>query len=112
MNVDTRNVHGVTILDLVGKLTIGIGDVALREAFVGRLELGNRKFLINLDKVKSIDSSGLGELIRCRATAASEDAEIKLLNVNLKARKLLTMASLVGVFEMFDDEMMAVASFD
>ncbi len=112
MNVETRNVHGVTVLDLEGKLTIGVGDVALRETFVGRLELGNRKFLINLDKVKSIDSSGLGELIRCRATAASQDAEIKLLNVNLKARKILTMASLVGVFEMFDDEDMAVASFD
>ena len=112
MDVDTRNVHGVTILDLVGKLTIGVGDVALRETFVGRLELGNRKFLINLDKVKTIDSSGLGELIRCRATAASQEAEIKLLNVNLKARKLLTMASLVGVFEMFDNEKMAVASFD
>ena len=112
MNVDTRNVHGVTVLDLEGKLTIGVGDIALRETFVKRLELGNRKFLINLDKVKTIDSSGLGELIRCRATAASRDAEIKLLNVNLKARKLLTMASLVGVFEIFDDEDMAVASFD
>jgi len=44
-------------------------------------------------------------------TSSNHGAEIKLLNVNLKARKLLTMAQLVGVFEMFDDERMAVSSF-
>ena len=64
-----------------------------------------------LDTVNTIDSSGLGELIRCRVTSKSHEAEVKLLNVNIKARKLLTMAQLVGVFEMFDDEELAVASF-
>jgi anti-sigma B factor antagonist len=112
MRTTIRNVKGVTVLDLQGKLNIGEGDVALREAFVERLDLGNRKFLINLDQVKAVDSSGLGELIRCKATAAARGAEVKLLRVNLKARKLLTMSSLVGVFEMFDDEDLAVASFD
>ncbi len=112
MKTNIRNHKGVTILDLQGKLNIGQGDVALREAFVERLDLGNRKFLINLDQVKAIDSSGLGELIRCKATAVSQNAEVKLLNANLKARKLLTMSSLVGVFEMFDEEELAVASFE
>lgn len=112
MKTAVRNNSGITVLDLQGKLNIGEGDVALREAFVERLDLGNRKFLINLDHVKSIDSSGLGELIRCKATAASAGAEVKLLNANLKARKLLTMSSLVGVFEMFDNEELAVASFE
>jgi len=111
MKSTIRNVKGVTILDLQGKLNIGEGDVALREAFVERLDLGNRMFLLNLEQVKAIDSSGLGELIRCKATAASRGADVKLLHVNLKARKLLTMSSLVGVFEMFDDENLAVASF-
>ena len=50
-------------------------------------------------------------MIRCKVTATSSDAVVKLLNVNIKARKLLTMAQLVGVFEMFDDEELAVASF-
>jgi anti-sigma B factor antagonist len=111
MEITKREVSGVTILDLSGKLTIGRGDVKLRESLVGALEGGARKLLINIDGVKTIDSSGLGELIRCKVTAASEEAEVKLLHVNLKARKLLTMASLVGVFEMFDDEEMAVESF-
>jgi len=112
MDITSRKVQNVTILDLDGKLTIGRGDVRLRGALLDELENGHTKILINLDKVKTIDSSGLGELIRCKATAAAKDAALKLLNVNLKARKLLTMAQLVGVFEMFDDEALAVSSFE
>jgi anti-sigma B factor antagonist len=111
MEIANRLVGNVAILDLNGKLTIGAGDVALRGALLGALEDGHTKIVINLQNVSVIDSSGLGELIRCKATAAAKNAEIKLLHVNLKARKLLTMAHLVGVFEMFDDEQMAVASF-
>jgi len=111
MEISKRQVEDVSILDLDGKLTIGTGDVALRGAMLSEIDDGHKKFLINLKNVTAIDSSGLGELIRCRATAASNEAEVKLLNVNLKARKLLTMARLVGVFDMFDDEAMAVASF-
>jgi len=111
MDITSRMVGDVAILDLDGKLTIGRGDVRLRGALLDELEEGHTKILVNLEKVKSIDSSGLGELIRCKATTASRDADVKLLHVNLKARKLLTMAQLVGVFEMFDDEEMAIASF-
>lgn len=111
MEISKRQVEDVAILDLDGKLTIGTGDVALRGAMLDEINDGHKKILINLQKVTAIDSSGLGELIRCRATAAGSEAEIKLLHVNLKARKLLTMARLVGVFEMFDDEAMAVSSF-
>jgi len=111
MEIVKRVVAGVAILDLTGKLTIGAGDVALRGAMLAELEDGHTKIVINLQNVSVIDSSGLGELIRCKATGAAKNAEIKLLHVNLKARKLLTMAHLVGVFELLDDEKMAVASF-
>ena len=76
------------------------------------MEDGHKKIIFNLERVKVIDSSGLGELIRSRATASSNDADIKLLHVNLKARKLLTMARLVGVFDMFDEEALAIAAFE
>ncbi|MFV2073740.1 MAG: STAS domain-containing protein [Thermoanaerobaculales bacterium] len=111
MEISRRKSGDVSILDLSGKLNIGRGDVVLRDALVEELEGGGGNVLINLQDVKTIDSSGLGELIRCKVTATSQGADVKLLNVNLKARKLLTMAQLVGVFEMFDDETMAVASF-
>jgi anti-sigma B factor antagonist len=111
MELTKRKVGDVTIFDLDGKLTIGKGDVILRDALVDEMEGGTKSVLINLEKVKTIDSSGLGELIRCKVTATSSEAEVKLLHVNIKARKLLTMAQLVGVFEMFDDENLAVESF-
>ena len=111
MEITKRKVGDVAIFDLSGKLTIGKGDVILRETLVEELENGGKEVLINLDAVTTIDSSGLGELIRSKVTATSHQAEVKLLHVNIKARKLLTMAQLVGVFEMFDDEELAVASF-
>ncbi len=111
MELRKRKVGDVTIFDLDGKLTIGRGDVVLRDALLEEFESGGKNVLINLHDVKTIDSSGLGELIRCKVTAGSNEAQIKLLKVNIKARKLLTMAQLVGVFEMFDDEELAVASF-
>ncbi len=111
MEIIKRTVGDVTILDLNGKLTIGKGDVVLRDALVEELNKGGKSVLINLDAVTTIDSSGLGELIRCKVTATSSQAAVKLLHVNIKARKLLTMAQLVGVFEMFDDEALAVQSF-
>ena len=112
MDISVREKSGVVILDLNGNLVIGTGDVRLREEFVGLLEEGRLKLIINLDKVKNIDSSGLGELIRCQATARAKSAEIKLIHVNLKTYKLLTMARLIGVFDLFDDEDKAIASFE
>jgi anti-sigma B factor antagonist len=111
MEITKRTIGDVTILDLDGKLTIGKGDVVLRDALLEEVNGGRKNVVINLDKVTTIDSSGLGELIRCKVTSTSNQAEVKLLHVNIKARKLLTMAQLVGVFEMFDDEELAVQSF-
>ena len=111
MEINKRSIGDVTIFDLDGKLTIGKGDVVLRDALLEEMNKGVNNVIINLDKVTTIDSSGLGELIRCKVTATSSDAAVKLLHVNIKARKLLTMAQLVGVFEMFDDEALAVESF-
>lgn len=111
MEITKRTIGDVTILDLDGKLTIGKGDVVLRDALLEEVNSGRKNVVINLDKVTTIDSSGLGELIRCKVTSTSNQAEVKLLHVNIKARKLLTMAQLVGVFEMFDDEGLAVESF-
>ena len=111
MKLNKRKVGDVVIFDLDGKLTIGRGDVVLRDALLEEFEGGGKNVLINLQDVKTIDSSGLGELIRCKVTASSNEAQVKLLNVNLKARKLLAMAQLVGVCEMFDDEELAVESF-
>ena len=111
MKIEARREEGVLILDLDGKLTIGDGDVALREELRDHLERGEKKLLLNLDGVKTMDSSGLGELVRCKATASQHDATIKLLHVQDKVQQVLEMTRLIGVFEDFDDEIDAIASF-
>lgn len=111
MKIYTRDEEGVHVIELDGKLTIGDGDVQLRRAVKKALDDGHRKILINLKKVKTMDSSGLGELVRCRASAVGEGATIKLLHVEDKVEEVLEMTRLIGVFETYDDEIDAVASF-
>ena len=113
MKITTRRdrEEGVTIVDLEGKLTIGEGDVQLREEIRELLEDGKKKILINMQGVKMMDSSGLGELVRTRESAQNADATIKLLHVEDKVQEVLEMTRLIGIFETFDDEIDAVASF-
>ena len=111
MKIETRYSGEVVILELQGKLTHGLGDIALRQQILEVVDEGRKHVLIDLGQVRTIDSSGLGELIRCKVTCDREGAQVKLLNVDLKIYKLLTMTRLIGVFDMFDDEQKALESF-
>jgi len=111
MKIASRRIGDITILDLEGKLTHGRGDVSLRQELLEQLEAGRRRLVVNLGGITTIDSSGLGELIRCKVTCDRRHAVLKLLNVNLKAYRLLTMTRLIGVFDMYDEEARALESF-
>ena len=111
VKITSRVEEGVTILDLEGKLVIGDGDVMLREGVRDVLDRGVQKILLNLQGVKMMDSSGLGELVRVRATATSAGAVVKLVHVEDKVQEVLEMTRLIGVFETFDDEIDALSSF-
>lgn len=111
MKITQRSEEGVVILDLEGKLTIGEGDVALREELNDVLAKGEKKILLNLEGVKTMDSSGLGELVRCKTSGANAGATIKLLHVQDKVQQVLEMTRLIGVFDDFDDEIDGIASF-
>ena len=113
MKISTRedNRHGITIVDLVGRLTIGEGDVQLRQGIENVLADGSTKILINLEGIKMMDSSGLGELVAVRSRAARAGATVKLLHVEDKVHEVLEMTRLIGVFDPFDDEIDALNSF-
>ncbi len=111
MEINTREDEGVVILDLNGKLVIGDGDVKLREEVKDHLESGSKKIILNLKGVKTMDSSGLGELIRCKASASNAGATIVLLHVEDKVQEVLEMTRLIGVFENFNEETDALAFF-
>ena len=106
-----RRVDGVVIVDLKGKLTLGSGDVQLRQIVRDLLDRGERSILLNMEKVGYMDSAGVGELVASFTTASSQDATLKLLNLTKKTRELLQFTQLISVFESFADEAEAVRSF-
>jgi anti-sigma B factor antagonist len=111
LTISERQSDNVTILDLAGKITIGEGSVQLREAVRRLLEQGNKNLLIDLGKVDYVDSSGIGELVSCFTTAKNQGGQLKLLNLTKKIQDLLSITKLLTVFETFDNEADALASF-
>jgi len=111
MKVNVRQREGVTILDLKGKITIGVGDVALREAIHEALNAGATKILVNLADVSTIDSSGVGELVSAYTTVTNRGGKLRLLNLPPKVADILQITQLITVFEVFEDEEEALRSF-
>lgn len=111
MRVNVRQREGVTILDLKGKITIGVGDVALRDAIHEALDAGAKKILVNLEDVSTIDSSGVGELVSSYTTATNRGGKLKLLNLPPKVADILQITQLITVFDVFEDEEEAIRSF-
>ena len=106
-----RDAGNVRIVDVSGDVTIGKGDVKLREAVVDILETGQTKVLLNLQKVGFIDSAGLGELVACKKRSAEKGGDTKLLLPSKRVRDLLVLVKLNEVFEIFENETQAVGSF-
>ena len=112
MNVNVRQAGDVTILDLKGKITIGSGDVALRNAIQEVMNNGAQKVLINMADVSTIDSSGIGELVSAYTTATNRGAKLKLINLPAKVSDILTITQLITVFDVYDSEAEGIASFN
>jgi anti-sigma B factor antagonist len=111
MKVSARQREGVTVLDIEGKITIGSGDLELRNAVQKAVSDGAKNILINLGKVTTIDSSGVGELVSSYTTAAGRAAKLKLVNLPPKVQDVLTITQLITVFDTFDTEDEAIRSF-
>ena len=111
MKTSTRQVSGVTIVDLSGRITLGEGSVLLRDIVRDLVIKGQRKILLNLGDVTYIDSSGIGELVSAFTTVRNQGGELKLLNLTKKVHDLLQITKLYTVFDVKDDEATAVAAF-
>ena len=112
LNITERQAGDVTILDLDGKVTIGEGSVALRNAIRRLLGEGKSKILLNLGGVGYIDSSGIGELVSSFTAVNKEGGTLKLLNLTQKIQDLLAITKLLTVFDVFEDEGNALSSFN
>lgn len=112
MNFTTRMREDVTILPLKGKITIGVGDVAVRNAIQQALDSGAKKILIEMSGVTTIDSSGIGELVSAYTTTSNHGGRLKLCCLPPKITDMLTITQLITVFEVYDDEEEAIVSFE
>lgn len=107
----SREIGGITIIDMVGRVTLGEGSTLLRDLIRQNLETGHKKIVMNMAGINYIDSSGLGELVSAYRMVKSQDGELKLMNLNKKVSDLLQITRLYAVFDIHNDEGQAVASF-
>ncbi len=112
ITISEHQAGDVTILDLDGKVTIGEGSVALRNAIRRLLGDGKNKILMNLGGVGYIDSSGIGELVSSFTAVNKEGGTLKLLNLTQKIQDLLAITKLLTVFDVYDDEASALSSYN
>ena len=111
MKANARHHGKVTVLDLSGKITIGDGDIKLREAVNALLDEGRKNILLNMSGISYMDSAGIGELVACYKRAREKGASLKLLNPNGKVQDLLILTKLQEIFDIYRDEREALASF-
>jgi len=111
VKLTTRQVGDVTVVDAVGRITLGEGASTFRDTVRELVASGHKKMLLNLAEVSYIDSSGIGEMVSGFTTVANQGGQLKLLNLTKRVKDLLQITKLYTVFEVFDDEAPAIRSF-
>ena len=111
MSVSERRVGAITIVDVTGRLTLGDAADGLRDKVRSLLLQERGAIVVNLADVSYMDSSGLGALVSAFATVSRQGGTLKLLNLTKRLQDLLVITKLLNVFDCFDDEETAVASF-
>jgi anti-sigma B factor antagonist len=112
MITTTRERDGVTIVDISGRMVLGPESAVIRELVHDLLGEGHKKILFNLGDVNYIDSSGLGSLVVALTSVRQEGGELKLLNLTKRVQDLIQLTRLYTVFDIMNDEAVAVRSFN
>jgi anti-sigma B factor antagonist len=112
MSITTREISHVTIVDIVGRITLGDETGQLRDTIRRLINEGKKKIILNLAQVDYIDSSGVGELVSGFTTVRNAGGELKLLGLTKKVHDIVQVTKLYTVFDIKDDEFTAIKSFD
>ena len=111
MIITSRNRDGVTILEPKGKITIGKGDIALRDAVDEAMAAGSTNLLVDFSRVTRMDSSGMAELVAAFKRVNEAGGQIKLLRLPSNIKDVLSITQIAQVFDIFEDEDEAISSF-
>jgi anti-sigma B factor antagonist len=110
--INQRREGEVTILDLKGRVNIGGGSLALHKSILSLVQEGKTRILLSLAEVAHIDSCGFGELVSSHITVTNKGGSMKLVHINEPLRESMVVTRILPVFDVFDDEQEALASFD
>ncbi len=111
MEIAERSSGDVKVLDLHGKLTIGDGDELLKDKINSLVQQGHTKIVLNLGDVPYVDSAGLGQMVSSYRTVTRSGGTLRLLNLTARIREVLTITKLLTVFDTYESESEALASF-
>ena len=111
MKISERISQDVVILDLTGRLTMDDGAELLRDKVASVVFQGHSKVLLNLAGVPYVDSGGLGTLVRCSMAVQKANGAVKLVGLTTRITDLLAITKLLNVFETFETEEAAIASY-
>ena len=111
LEINHRSRDGIALVDLAGKITLGQGSIQLRDVVAELLAEGKTQIVLNLAAVQYVDSSGIGELVSRRMTTHHAGGRLILLQLPQKIQDLLRLTKLLSLFEVYDDEETALASF-
>ena len=111
MEIEIRSLGEVKLIKLNGKIMLGAPVDRLRESLDDLIDNGAKRFLLELGEVPMIDSSGIGLLVRYMTSAKQRGGALKLLNPTKFTVQTLKMIGLLNLFEVFQDQDEAVASF-
>jgi anti-sigma B factor antagonist len=111
LEIREREIEGIAILDLDGRLTAGEETASFRDFVQTRCTAGPYRAVVNLHNVEFIDSTGLGGLVISYTAAKRSGGALKLVHLKEREVELLVLTKLNTVFEIFRDEQDAVNSF-
>lgn len=111
LKMANREVDGVSVVVLDGRIVLGEESNALREKLKSLIAEGKKRIVLNMANIKYIDSSGLGTLVAAHCSAKTRGASLRLCHLGSKFQEVLQITKLVTIFEVYDTEAAAVASF-
>lgn len=111
LKLNTRMERGVTVIDCDGRIVFGEESALLRDT-LKKMIVENSQIVLNLGRISYIDSGGLGTLVALYTTAQNAGGAVKLANLTQRVDDLLQVTKLLTVFEVYDSEEKAIASFN
>jgi anti-sigma B factor antagonist len=111
LKMTNREVDGVTVVAMDGRIVLGEESNALREKVKGLIAEGKKKIVLNMDNITFIDSAGLGTLVSAHHSAKAQGASLRLCHLGTKFTEVLQITKLMTIFDVYNTEAEAVSSF-